>query len=650
MQINLRRIGALGLTFSCLLSAQAADEASMMCAAGMLGCGVAFETPIEPTPSPLTTTTTGQTTYTIINNDDVNDVNIVLSLTEVDNIGDALAVQFDGSGTCPLSGTLAAGDTCTIVLDFAPNFPGELDWTLTVTPSGEYTAQLPLVLTLETDVTGTYVPYAVTGGYYEDSDENYYPLLTLSTDGGNDWSYVLDDTTTPLPYQYDITNPNQKGIWANSCFGSYCVAGGYYIDTDENSYPFVASTAGGVSWSYTFDSSNPALPSDYNADFNGNFYDASCSGSTCMLGGEYTSTDSNQYPLAIISNDGGVTWDLTISSSLNAPSDINLSEADAEITGASCTDSTSCLVAGTYLNTSGGNYPLLAYSTYSDDTWNWTYPDISSQIPSDINDYPGLRMSDLSCIDDTCIVGGTYGSPIVYMSFDGGESWSLMIDSSSPSTVVPSDWDFSYGGNVNGVSCSDTACAAAGNYSDSSFNIYPYLVTAVISDDYPCTNASNCNWAIAIDSANLYGLDSKEGGLAGGGSFDGVSCSETTCVASGYYYSSTDGHRYPLVATFTLSDSSVAYSIDYTTINANPPTDFGFANLYQTSCTGSFCTAGGSYASESVGGVFYPFLITSQDAGNTWAYTIDGTTETLPVNFVSGQFNPDDIAPPTVKK
>ena len=65
-----------------------------------------FQTPIQATPSPLTPLTPAQAIYTIVNNDEVNAVNIALDLTEIDSLDDTNAVQFDGSMTCPESGTL----------------------------------------------------------------------------------------------------------------------------------------------------------------------------------------------------------------------------------------------------------------------------------------------------------------------------------------------------------------------------------------------------------------------------------------------------------------------------------------------------------------------------------------------------------------
>ncbi len=370
MQINLRRIGMLGLTFSCLLSAQAADEASMMCASGMLACGISFQTPIQATPSPLTPLTPTQAIYTIVNNDEVNAVNIALDLTEIDSLDDTNAVQFDESMTCPESGTLGAGATCTIVLDFAPTVVGDLNWNLTVTPTG-YAAQRPLTLALESTIG---IPYASAGGFYTDTDGGNYPFLTMSSDAGGTWNYFLDDTTTPLPNNYDPTSSLEYGITSTSCSGSTCVAGGQYFDGD-NYYLFAASNAGG-SWSYTYDSSSAAIPLDFLSSSD-NPVSVGCSGSTCMLGGQYTLTAGEQYPLGIISTDGGLSWAVTISSALNPPPDISESCLTAGLNGISCIDATSCVVAGVYTNTNDWYYPLLAYSTYSDDAWTWQLIQIS---------------------------------------------------------------------------------------------------------------------------------------------------------------------------------------------------------------------------------------------------------------------------------
>ena len=135
-----------------------------------------------------------------------------------------------------------------------------------------------------------------------------------------------------------------------------------------------------------------------------------------------------------------------------------------------------------------------------------------------------------------------------------------MIDSSSPSTVVPSDWNFRAGGYINGVNCSESACAVAGTYVDDSYDNWPYMATAVISNAYPCTNASNCNWIITIDSSSIF-ADWDSSGF--GTNLNEVSCTQTTCIAVGTYVSETDGNQYPLAITYTFAgeDTGIAYTV-----------------------------------------------------------------------------------------
>ena len=223
MSCFLRSVSALSLTFSCLLTAYADNasvDASMLCIQGMTGCGIAYDTPIESTPTPMILGNTYQTSYTI-DNQSGNTVSIVLSLEELDVLGDTGAVTIDGSTTCPLDGDLDSDTSCNIVLDFQPTIAGDLSWTFTITPD---TVQLPLVLPLQATVQSLAIISAA-GGYYSDG-ANTYPLLAISTDGG-DWGYSLDGSTSPLPYGLD--SGSSATITSVSCSSlAYCAAVGQY--------------------------------------------------------------------------------------------------------------------------------------------------------------------------------------------------------------------------------------------------------------------------------------------------------------------------------------------------------------------------------------------------------------------------------------
>ncbi len=649
MSCFLRSVSALSLTFSCLLTAYADNasvDVSMLCIQGMTGCGIAYDIPIEPTPTSMNTTTTYQTSYTI-DNQSGNTVSIVLSLQELDSLGDTGAVTIDGSTTCPLDGDLDSDTSCNIVLDFQPSIPGDLNWTFTVTPD---TAQLPLVLPLQATVVGS-ITYAAAGGYYS-NDTYTYPLLAISADNGA-WGYPIDDETSPLPYGLDIESTAPIVSVSCSLLG-YCAGVGQY-SYEGGDYPFATTNNGIDSWAYTFDyNSVQTLNTDDSFDYStyGSFNIAYCSGDVCMLGGSYVNTSEYTYPMLVTSVSGG-DWTIDVSSAQNLPEDITTSSTPYQgIFGLSGTGG-NFVLSGWYTNTSSNALPLLAYS--ADNGGTWTYPSLS--LPGDYVGHAELYES--SCSGNICMSSGSYNNgisqlPLAYTSFDEGETWSLTFDSLSPAGLIPGDWNYGNDGDINSVSCNEFACAVSGGYYNGS--PIPYLAVAVFSDEYPCTNSSNCNWVLGVDSTT--NLPSDDANYA---AFSDVACSQTTCVAVGAYHSSIDGNVYPLVGIYDLELGTVSYTLDQSSINAtidanDTPPDFylsGHAHttLTQVNCSLAFCVASGVYSSEEDSGTTtYPFVVTSRDSGHTWSYTIDGDPSTLPPSFVSGEFVSSDITPPTLKK
>ena len=128
----------------------------------------------------------------------------------------------------------------------------------------------PKTLTIQTDS----MPM-VAAGSYQDTNETSYPLLATSSDSGASWVYTLDSATSPsVPSRFS----NDGSFNGVSCRGLNCVAAGSYTSTNGISqnpeYPLLATSSdGGVSWTYTLDSTtSPSVPSDYsnNARFNSN--------------------------------------------------------------------------------------------------------------------------------------------------------------------------------------------------------------------------------------------------------------------------------------------------------------------------------------------------------------------------------------------
>ncbi|MFI4919073.1 MAG: hypothetical protein ACHP65_05920, partial [Legionellales bacterium] len=221
----------------------------------------------------------------------------------------------------------------------------------------------------------------VAAGSYSNGSSVQYPLIASSKDGGNTWSYTLDSVTaTSVP-----ANFNNGGNFNNvSCSGLACIAAGAYSNNAGVQYPLIASSKdGGNTWTYTLDNATAtSVPADFNNS--GNFNSASCGGQVCVAAGSYSNNTGVQveYPLIASSQDGGNTWSYTLDSTTatSVPADFNPNSSSGQFNSASCTG-LACIAAGSYSNGSSVQYPLIASSKDGGNTWTYTLN--SANVPVD---------------------------------------------------------------------------------------------------------------------------------------------------------------------------------------------------------------------------------------------------------------------------
>lgn len=271
-----------------------------------------------------------------------------------------------------------------------------------------------------------------------------YPLLANSTDGGTTWAYRIDGTATPpggpgfttlLPADY-----YNLGVFNSAtCTGLNCITAGQYSVSFTAAgplYPFLAySTDGGITWSYSIDSTHTPLPADYNNQ--GILKTTSCSGLNCITGGQYASA-ATTYPLLANSTDGGASWIYSIDSTHTPlPSDY----ASGGVLNSSSCSGLNCVAAGQYSNGTA-TFPLLANSTNGGITWVYSIDSMHTTLPSDYN--TGGVFNSASCDDLlNCIAVGQYSNgstffPLLANSTDGGRTWSYRINSIMP--TLPLDY------------------------------------------------------------------------------------------------------------------------------------------------------------------------------------------------------------------
>lgn len=103
-------------------------------------------------------------------------------------------------------------------------------------------------------------------------------------------------------------------------------------------------------------------------------------------------------------------------------------------------------------------------------------------------------------------------------------------------------------------------------------------------------------------------------------------------LIAGGTYNNTLGIRYPFVAKSTDGGAHWNYILDSS--NTSIPADFNtISNFNQPICNGANCIFSGQYTTNGMSNK--PLLASSQDGGTTWTYTITSTTPALPGDFIS---------------
>lgn len=434
------------------------------------------------------------------------------------------------------------------------------------------------------------------GGTYC-SNSSCLPLLAQSTTG--EWSYpstVISNLPT-TPGFGDAT------IYTASCSGQLCIVAGY--DNDNVSTPFIAvSPSNANNWTYPVGSTG-TWPSDLGD--NAQFESASCSGSLCVVAGQYFST-GKQYPIVAQSINSGVTWTYPISSS-TPPPDLFIASA---LNGASCSGNL-CVVAGTYEDNANANfYALLEQTTNGGTSWSIAIDRFTGPTLHNYND--DAEFTSASCSGALCIAGGQYynGSnnfAILAQTTNGGGTWTYAIDDiHGPSPAL-----FEENSIFNSTSCSGNLCVAGGTYTDTGINERAMLVQS---------RDGGTTWTYVIDALT----GPQPANYSAAAAFASVSCSGNVCAAAGQY-TDTSSHEVPLLAQTIDGGLTWTYMIQ----DSNPPPNYtSLGQFYTVTCLNNSCIAAGTYTSS---GVQYPVLAQSI-SGGTWMYAINSITS-LPTNFAN---------------
>lgn len=270
------------------------------------------------------------------------------------------------------------------------------------------------------------------------------PLAYTSNDAGKHWTLV-----SPFSLPDGQVSGSLTSVF---CTGNHCTAVGTSDNRNFNDQKILplayTSDDGGKSWTL---SSPFRLPA---GDGIGGFlFTVTCSGNTCLAGGDYTFLCCHTYfSLRYISSDGGKNW--TRSFAIDSTPDGNTLSMLKSIT---CSGSNCVEIDDTFNEMFGDHLPNGGISKDTGKFWGPTFG--LDSLP------PGKGQAQLfavNCSSNNCATVGTSfdtdGSnnlPLAYASSDYGQHWALFTTLSLP---------IGYGqGQLLGVSCKSISyCTAVG--------------------------------------------------------------------------------------------------------------------------------------------------------------------------------------------
>ncbi len=435
-------------------------------------------------------------------------------------------------------------------------------------------------------------PLVAVGSFQSSALQTRYPLIYFSDTNG--WQTITNTTASATDgneqleqSSSDVTSANLTAVSCNfSNSPADCVAIGQ-ATTSRGTLPYAeTSSDSGQTWAAS--ATQPELPDNSTLEqFNG----LACTSNYCVSVGSYV-PDLNSQPISYNSTDYGNTWG-TPSTTFTLNGDFNLSPANIQLFSVACAN-TNCVAVG-LINT----IPISYTSTDSGSTWS-----TPASFFSEPTNFQYGSLSAIACDTtnaQTCFAVGSYYStstqPLVYSTTNGGSSWTL---NSLPLPTGAS------GGALTSISCNSDAsgCVAAGQYDGTS--TYPVVYTY-----------SNGTWSLAINQPET----------STAAYLTGVACDSTdatTCTVVGATQSNLSNPIYPL--TFTTSDiNSVIWS------NTSPATSSDSISLLTgISCnsTASSCIIIGDFVSSSeTTGIVY----SSSDSGTTTEETILSVSSTAGV-------------------
>jgi hypothetical protein len=426
------------------------------------------------------------------------------------------------------------------------------------------------------------------------------PMILVGNDQGQSWTFVKDISNLPA-------NLQEAAPLAVSCQGNNCVIAGEYNDSQPL---LLFSKDKRESWVFTNNISG--IPSDYDVNY---LSTLACSNDTCLTGGFADKRGYHSEPqdfiLLLQSRDRGKSW-----SRVNGGLLVNLKNKRGAIHDITRSGN-HWIAVGNYVTREFPRIPWVEWPfvlVSKDNGTSWSFLTKYAGLPSSVSG----SFSTVHCSNNICLAGGTggyagdNGLPFLFRSDNNGESWSSVKNISG---FPPGPMPIINGPNLHAFNCSDSTCVAIGDWGiDESPNGVPILL---VSHDHG-QSFITIEFIAGLPSNVKYPL------------LRTVHCSNTTCLAGGYYDRDSNSTGLPLL--LISKDKGLSWSLVKDIIGL--PKNFKDASISSVTCSGNECTAIGDWKPFTPSETYLPLLLSSKDGGQSWSFVqniID-----LPANMERG--------------
>jgi hypothetical protein len=354
----------------------------------------------------------------------------------------------------------------------------------------------------------------------------------VATETGGTWGQA---TQAALPLNAVTTAGQQSArLFSVVCTGAgSCVAGGQYIDTNDNYEPMVATETGG-SWATAGELQLPTNATTTAGHQDSEVNSLACtSAGNCVAIGQYIDTSGNYQPM--VATETGGAWTTATGLQLPANATTTTGYQFAALLSVACTSAGNCVAGGYYTDTSDSAFPSMLV-TETNGVWGQA---VELALPTNADPAAGTQNSEVNSIACTsagdCVADGYYRDQNLYlqamMMTETGGAWTQATEVGLPTNAAAGNPS----GNLEAIACSSAGnCVASGSYEDSGGN---YQALEMVENGGV--------WGSTTEATLPANATTQTGGQSA--DLPALACTSTgQCVAGGDYVD-TNGDYRPMV-------------------------------------------------------------------------------------------------------